>query len=52
MKLNDALIKMYQSSEYLPVEKADYYRRASLSVLNGPTPTFTHGDLQQKEHHR
>lgn len=48
MELNDALIKKYLSSGYLPVGKADYYRRAFPSVLNGHPPTFTHGDLQRK----
>jgi aminoglycoside phosphotransferase (APT) family kinase protein len=48
MEFNDALIKKYLSSGYLPVGKADYYRRAFPSVLNGHPPTFTHGDLQRK----
>jgi aminoglycoside phosphotransferase (APT) family kinase protein len=48
IELNDALIKKYLSSGYLPVEKADYYRRAFPSVLNGHPSTFTHGDLQRK----
>jgi aminoglycoside phosphotransferase (APT) family kinase protein len=48
MDLNDALIKKYLSSGYLPVGKADYYRRAFPSVLKGHPPTFTHGDLQRK----
>ena len=47
-ELNDALVKKYLSSGYLPVGKADYYRRAFPSVLNGHPPTFTHGDLQRK----
>jgi tRNA A-37 threonylcarbamoyl transferase component Bud32 len=47
-ELNDALIKKYLSSGYLPIGKADYYRRAFPSVLNGHPPTFTHGDLQRK----
>lgn len=47
-ELNNALIKKYLSSGYLPVGKADYYRRAFPSVLNGHPPTFTHGDLQRK----
>ena len=47
-ELNDALIKKYLSSGYLPVGKANYYRRAFPSVLNRHPPTFTHGDLQRK----
>lgn len=48
MDLNDALIKKYLSSGYLPIGKADYYSRAFPSVLSGHPPTFTHGDLQRK----
>lgn len=48
MELNDALIKKYLSSGYLPVGKGHYYRRVFSSVLNGHPPVFTHGDLQRK----
>lgn len=47
-ELNDALVKKYLSSGYLPAGKADYYRRSFPSVLTGHPPTFTHGDLQRK----
>ena len=47
-ELNDALIRKYLASGYLPMAKADYYRRAFPSVLTGHPPTFTHGDFQRK----
>ena len=47
-ELNDALVKKYLSSGYLPVGKASFYRRSFPSVLDGHPPVFTHGDLQRK----
>ncbi len=40
-ELNDALIKKYLSSGYLPVGKAEYYRRAFPSILRD-TPLLSH----------
>lgn len=47
-EFNDALIKKYLASGYLPMGKADYYRRALPSIFHGHPPTFSHGDPQRK----
>lgn len=47
-ELNDALIKKYLASGFLPTGKADFYRRSFPNILVDHPPTFTHGDLQRK----
>jgi Phosphotransferase enzyme family len=47
-ELNDALIRKYLASGYLPVGKADLYRRSFPTIFYGHPPTFTHGDFQRK----